>query len=102
MDGYILVQYFLFLIVATWSIKIINHGNEYFKDIMISYCSPTIIWSAIFLTVAFARIRPGKSWKKIVAFLASLAFCVYLIHVHLVICNELMKDQFLGLMKILQ
>ena len=53
-----------------------------FESLIIAYTTPTIVIGAIFLLVAFSKIKIGKVGTKIIGFLAPLSFGVYLIHTH--------------------
>lgn len=50
--------------------------NEY----LVTYVSPLIALSAVFLVVLFAKIKTNKCITKIIAFMSPLTFGVYLIH----------------------
>lgn len=84
-------------ITITWAVKLAL--SEYFPDfkragLLISYTSPTIIASAIFLFVFFKNINPPKFCCKLIAFFSPLAFSVYIIHVHPLFWQYVMKGWF--------
>lgn len=60
----------------------------------ISYKSPMIFLSAIFLFLYFERITIPSFGKKIIRFFAPMSFSVYLIHGHPLVFSYLMKDAF--------
>lgn len=87
----------------TWAVKIfIENFIPNFKraNILVSYTSPTIIASAIFLFLFFKSLNPPKTVCKIIGFLSPLAFSVYIIHVHPLIWQNLLKDAFINLGKL--
>ena len=51
-------------------------------NLMVSYTSPTIVLSAIFLVSMFSKINMRALSIKAVSFLSPMAFGVYLIHCH--------------------
>lgn len=60
----------------------------------ISYKSPMIILSAIFLVLCFSSLKLPTFLKKATAFLSPLAFGVYLIHNHPLVIFGLLKGKF--------
>lgn len=59
-------------------------------DILVSYTSPTIVLGSIFMVSAFSKLNfKRKIPKKIILFLAPLAFGVYLIHCHPLVSTKM-------------
>lgn len=69
--------------------NIINLFNK-----SVSYCSPTIILSGLFLFLLFKDLHLPDFLKKLTAFFAPLSFSVYLIHTNPIIWNLYMKNAF--------
>lgn len=59
-----------------------------------SYISPLILLGSIALLLFFARLRLNDIMKKIIALFAPAAFGVYIIHVHPLIWEHIMKGRF--------
>ena len=59
-----------------------------------SYISPLVLLGSIALLLFFSRLRCGNIAKKIIALFAPAAFGVYIIHVHPLIWEHIMKDRF--------
>lgn len=69
--------------------------NEKQKELFVSYLSPLIIISGIMLIVIFSQITVNKEGaKKAIRFFSSLAFSVYIIHVHPLIFFKILKGKF--------
>lgn len=67
-------------------------------DLLVSYTSPAILLSALFLLALFRKLRvPEGRPARTVNFLAPLAFGVYLIHTHPLIWNFVLRDRFADL-----
>ena len=85
-------------IFLTWVSKlaiekysIINNSH-----LMISYTSPTILMSGIFLILFFSNYRLNPALKRIVSLFSSTSFGVYLIHEHPLIRAIIIKNRFVG------
>ncbi len=69
-----------------------------FLNVLVSYTSPTIAMSSIFLVLAFSKLNFNKKVAKTIGFVAPLSFGVYLIH-----CNPivfaLMKNSFVWIIE---
>lgn len=84
--GVVCLMIYILCIMVTWSSKfvlpffieksVIATGKE---TMLIKYTSPTILLASIALLLLFAKIKVTKG-KKIIGFLSSLTFGVYLIH----------------------
>lgn len=70
-------------------------GRVMLSGFLISYTSPTIVLSGIFLFKFFSKIRLNKTTSKIISIMSPLTFGVYLIHTQYFIWNYL-KDRFTG------
>ena len=68
-------------------------GSYRRMELLVSYTSPTIVFSAVFLVVAFAKLNLGVRKTRIVSFLSPMSFGVYLIHCHPLVFG-LMTDKF--------
>lgn len=86
-------------LLFTWIIKIglalfakgLLHSRAYtLGNILINYCSPTILLMAIGIFCLFSKIGVSKGAKSLISFFASSAFSVYLIH-----DNELVRNLFI-------
>lgn len=63
-------------------------------NMFVSYISPTIILSSVFLVQAFIKLPISKKLSKVIAFLTPMSFGVYLVHCHPFIFNEVLKHAF--------
>lgn len=71
-------------------------GQTRAGNYFISYKSPTVLLSAVFLLLFFERLHVSSFWKKVVGTLSPVAFGVYLIHGHPLVYSHLLKDRFVG------
>ena len=69
----------------------IGHG---FEDIFYSYISPLVVIIAISLVLLFAKININTSFNKMILFVSSSVFSVYLIHDHDFVRELFIKDKF--------
>lgn len=70
-------------------------GGDINLDFMfISYTSITVFLGAIFLFLGFLNIRVGKAPAKVIAFLSPATLGVYLIHVHPLVFQNVIRDAF--------
>lgn len=69
-------------------------GEAYNLKFVSTFISPLVVLGSIALLLFFARLQCGNIMKKIVALFAPAAFGVYLIHVHPLIWEHLMKKRF--------
>lgn len=58
----------------------------------LSYTSPFVVLSAIFLFIFFSKLNFGKKTEKFINYITPAALGVYLIHTHPLVFNKLMKD----------
>ena len=76
---------------------IATRGQVYRDDYLIRYVSPTVLGGAVCLLLLFARLKPGKTARRVIGFITPSAFCVYLIHEHPLMETFVMKMDFLFL-----
>ena len=62
----------------------------------VSYCSPTIVLSGLFLFLFFRNLKLPNFLKKLTAFFAPLSFSVYLIHTNPLIWKTFMRKTFVS------
>lgn len=58
----------------------------------LSYTSPFVVLSAIFLFIFFSKLNFGKKTEKFINYITTAALGIYLIHTHPLVFNKLMKD----------
>lgn len=95
--------FFLYIgcVVVTWAVQygLLNdakiHGTEGKNGmLLISYLSPTISVAGIALFLLFAKLQPKNVLLcGVIRFLAPLSFSVYLIHVHPLLFDSVLKEQ---------
>ncbi len=66
-------------------------GEPRWGRVLISYVSPTIISAAVFLFIFFANFKLSRSVERIVKFFSPAALSVYIIHLHPLIVQTLLK-----------
>lgn len=81
-------------ILLTWSIKIFLRNTEW-STLLVNYTSFTVVFMAFVFLAIFSKLKIGKVGEKIIRFIAPSTFGVYLIHVHPILYNYLLKDAFL-------
>ena len=64
------------------------------KNLLVSYMSPTIVTAAICLLGIFANLNISEKIGKIIVYVASLSFGVYLIQSQPLISRQFMRDSF--------
>lgn len=74
--------YFACVIITILSRIVIGNVDIKCINALVAYTSPTIVLSAVFLIVAFSKIKMNKKVVAIVSFVSPLTFSVYLIHCH--------------------
>jgi len=57
----------------------------------LTYTSPFVVLSAIFLFIFFSKLKFGKKSEKLINYITPAALGVYLIHTHPLVFNKLMK-----------
>ncbi|MBO2526994.1 MAG: acyltransferase [Clostridiales bacterium] len=72
------------------------NGSIYSPRFVASFLSPLILLASVSLLLFFSRLRCGKAAKKLIAFFAPAAFGVYIIHVHPLIWESLIKNRFVS------
>ncbi len=55
-------------------------ANPQNSNRLVSYCSPTVLSTAVILLILFSKFRYGRVSEKLISFFAPLTFGVYLIH----------------------
>jgi surface polysaccharide O-acyltransferase-like enzyme len=88
------------LICLTWLFRLIVEYEELgmledFKGSLLTYTSPTILFSGICLLLVFKEIRVTDFWKNVIKKLSTLTFSVYIIHAHPLIWNNFMAGRFI-------
>lgn len=90
-------------VVLSWGVKMLMdrralmiYGILPDKDLLISYLSPTILFAAIFLLLAFSKFNVSVIGKSIIGILAPLSFSVYLIHYNPLVKINILQDRFSG------
>ena len=88
----IAIGLYLVMVIITFSSKIIMHslGLALFEDVLVSYTSPTIVLSGIFLFILFAKFENIPVLQKIIRTLAPASLGVYLIHFHPLVWEHLL------------
>lgn len=96
-----LLLMYLGVVLITWLYKLWADSHNMFspsepkmRQIFVEYTSPTILFAAIFLLVAFSKLKINKRVIKFVKWAAPLSFGVYLIHVQHYIWQQLFKNAF--------
>lgn len=101
---------YLSMVLLTWGAKylsdIITAKNTDHTLVMnvsaallkksVSYCSPTIVLSGLFLFLFFKNLKLPNFLKKLTAFFAPLSFSVYLIHTNPLIWKTFMRKTFVS------
>lgn len=93
---------FILCILITWLSKYLTEfttleiSNKIINSIyFIKYNSITILFEAIFLLIIFSRIKI-LSGAKYIKYISSLSFSIYLIHMHPLIVEHLIKNKFIS------
>ena len=75
---------YILMVILTFLPKILlrNFKNGSYIDILVSYVSPTIVFSSISLFLVFANASEIRPLQKLIRLLAPASLGVYLIHVH--------------------
>lgn len=81
--------------VIRWLTKI-AFGHAKYENTFISYISITILLSAIFLFLFCLKIKINSTASKLISFVSPAALGVYLIHVHPLVFNHLIKNAFVS------
>ena len=101
---------YLSMVLLTWGAKylsdIITAKNTDHTLVMnvsaallkksVSYCSPTIVLSGLFLFLFFKNLKLPNFLKKLTAFFVPLSFSVYLIHTNPLIWKTFMRKTFVS------
>ena len=95
-----LIGYFaciVFTLISKISIEIATKavfGKVYLSEFFVSYTSPSIILSSIFLFNIFVKINPCSIIKKTAVLLSPCALGVYFIHCHPFVFDTLLGGRF--------
>lgn len=65
-----------------------------FESTFVSYISITVVAASVFLFLFCLNVRVGKFTQRAVTFLAPASLGVYLIHVHPLVFNDILKNAF--------
>ena len=99
-----ILLFFIFIILTIASRIVIGLltnkilGHPALINVLVSYTSPTITLSSIFLVLAFSKLNFNKKVSKAIAFVAPLSFGVYLIHCNPIIF-ALMQNSFVWIIQ---
>ena len=85
--SYSLLGYFMCIFATVLSRSIIGTYDSSRINLFVSYISPTIVMSAVFLLSAFSKMKFGKKSTVAISYISPLSFGVYLIHCHPYIFN---------------
>ena len=99
----LLLGYFSCIFI-TWLIKLIIEiitfnmfGKIVLGNVLITYISPTIVLSSIFIFLFFINLRIEKKLiLKVIKFLTPLTFGIYLIHSNPLIYTNILNDLFIS------
>lgn len=69
-----------------------------YENFLLSYISPTIVLSSIFLLTIFSEVKFGPQFKKWIQFFAPLSFGVYLFQEEPMLRRHLLTDAFIFLL----
>lgn len=70
------------VIVTVISRIVMGHLYPARINLLVSYTSPTVVLSAVFLVSMFSKIKMRTTLTKVISFLSPMAFGVYIIHCH--------------------
>ncbi len=91
---------YLACIAVTWLSKFAierlpdrSSWNLFAEKFLIKYTSPFMLLAAVALLCAFSKMNVSRL-KKVIAFMSPLSFSVYIIHVHPLIWEHVIKDRF--------
>lgn len=82
--------------IAIWYLTMNVFGEAKFENTFISYTSITILLSAIFLLLFCLKIKINNTVSKLICFVSPAALGVYLIHVHPLVFDFIIKDAFVS------
>ena len=91
------------LITWAWtlySVKILGGtALEVYSGVLLTYTSPTVLLSALFLLLFFKRLNVSGIAAAITKFLAPTAFSVYIIHLHPILWYQLFDKRLIWVAK---
>ena len=86
-------DFLLYLILSVFSavlgLLFLKHGSDNYVFIFADHSSPITILASIFLFLAFSKIKLNNS--KVLNYLASSAFSIYLFHLHPMVLPKFME-----------
>lgn len=85
-----LVLLYLACVCANYSTRWIAKFLSINPNVLLSYQSPFILLSAIFLVLGFSKIQLNDACKKIVCFLSPLTFGVFIIHTSMFLKKDIL------------
>ena len=95
---------FFCMVALTFASKLVIHfltkvifGEPKFDNLFITYTSITIFLSAIFLFLFCLHVKVGNLGAKWIGFLSPVTLGTYLIHVHPLVFDFVLKDAFVPL-----
>ena len=89
------------LSLMTWALKMLDFHVNFMNihlstESLISYVSPIIVLSAILHVILFSKAEFPSLVNKIISFLSTGTFSVYLINTHPCLWNNEFEDRFIG------
>lgn len=89
------------MILVSWLFKFVIEvgvklalGKTISANYFISYISPTIFFSAVFLFLFFEKLRVGANFAKVIKFFSPAAFGVLLLHLAPVVFERYIESSF--------
>lgn len=82
----LILLYFTCIAINCFSKFFVEYGSVHLwstavnSNMLINYCSPTVLATAVLMLIIFSKLKCGKKSEKIISFFAPLTFGVYLIH----------------------
>ena len=95
--------FYLLMVILTLASKLLLERYDtigiFKSNFLITYISPTIVLSSIFLFLSFKDLKIPNYFNNIVSKISISSFSVYLIHEHPLIRKFLIKNNFIKLLK---
>ena len=80
------------LIIITYLYKMYGFTcDRITKDLLISYCSPTVLGMSILYIIWFSKMKFNNIFKKIIAFASVSSFSIYIINNHALVWDNVMN-----------
>lgn len=83
--------FLMVLITFLWKMAFTLLGFDTYKNVLISYTSPTMILSGIFLFIAFSKLEFAPRFQKLIRTFAPATLGVLIIHMHPLVWEYLTK-----------